>query len=317
MNRSKSKRPPLVGITVTNESIPSSVRVIRGPLYLNRSKENNDVIKLLPPRHERAIDKLRGCALCVGCDLRNGNRVDWATFCHQHLLCRECAATLARKRERKFAKPLGDLLSSNPKHRVYDIVLTVRAGFDLDERLSHLQKARACMMRQAGQIRRKERFGRLQFASSVAGFFSVEFTRNKEGKWNVHVHCILVSRRKVCPELLKTEWRKLTGDSYVVSAKRIRCDDSAGRQALLYRLKYALKGSCGFQPATDAGQLARGLPPRGLNPSDRAAAYVSLKGDRARLPRLFFPFGAFRRLPNPPGRTVRRLAGFGKSGHRP
>ncbi len=203
-------------------------------------------------------------------------------FCRRPLLCISCAIRRAgvlwsRGRDRlELARRDGRLDGLIP----HMLTLTVKDGPDLAERLEHVAGTLGGLIhtRRAGR-------GSTSFRRLAGGTFSYEFKMGKWSRlWHPHVHAVVFAdgelplerqppddRGRVVyrwPELAE-EWRRLTGDSFIVECHPIVDDPgnpsfSGMDDALCEVFKYQVKPNC-------------------LAPDEQLLAYRVLSGRRRRL----------------------------------
>jgi len=104
----------------------------------------------------------------------------------------------------------------------------------------------------------REKGSRGEVLKARSAVWSYEFTNKGKG-WHPHVHAIWLCHEAPDPYALSSEWRALTGDSYIVDVRPMDMADPIGGFCEVF--KYALKFS----------QLAH---------PDRLKAYQTLKGKR-------------------------------------
>jgi hypothetical protein len=161
-----------------------------------------------------------------------------ASFCKKHTLCQLCAV----RRSAKFLEqtlPKLELIrreSSEPLYAHF-IVLTVKNGPDLSERLRHLE---AAWQRLNGRKRNRRDYPDTLLRHVVAGLTALEVT-NKGNGWHPHLNVLVLSTRKSFDwQACKDEWREVTGDSHVVHFSQ----DCANLEATLAEtIKYVTKFS--------------------------------------------------------------------------
>ena len=205
-------------------------------------------------------------------------RLHAAKFCNKHLLCPLCAIRRGAKLVKAYMDRMTVLTASEPDLKAYMVTLTVKDGESLPERFNHLYRS--------VQKLHKMRTGRGQYSEASkadAAVWSYEFKRGKNsGLWHPHMHAVWLC--KVAPDrkALSEQWKKITGDSFMVDVRPIQGeDDSIG--GFLEVFKYALKFS-------------------DLPMEDNWEAFESLSGKR-----LVASFGAFRGLEIPEDLTDEKL----------
>ena len=222
---------------------------------------------------ERRLLKRCGNYLCFRHYFTVGKvRLHAARFCKQHLLCPLCAIRRGAKMLAAYLERYAVVAAQHPECRPYLVTLTVKNGGDLLERFDHLRQAVQAM----SAARRRARNGsrdRTVFADFVAVVGSYEVTNKGKG-WHPHVHMLVLAPVKPSKGDLIAEWRKRTGDSFVVDVRPLGKPDALSVDALAGDFcevfKYAVKFS-------------------DLSLAHCAEAYVKLGGKR-----LLFSLGAFR-----------------------
>lgn len=194
-------------------------------------------------------------------------RLTKASFCKQQLLCPLCAIRRGAKTLKSYTDKYSAIIAAQKGIQASMITLTVKNGEDLLERFSHLQKS----VKTLQANRRRQLAGcrnRTEFSKALGAVGSYEFT-NKGNGWHPHVHMIVLHREPISQYALSAEWKKITGDSFIVDIREFdRKKEPA--QNFLEIFKYAVKFS-------------------DLNLSQNLLAAFLLKGKR-----LIFSFGVFR-----------------------
>lgn len=138
-------------------------------------------------------------------------------FCQMPKLCPCCSIRRSGKMLRIASGKLTKLLIEDPQRHVYHVVLTVKDGPDLLERLAHLRNGL-----QRLRQRRKDFFrgkGRNTVWSVPDGWIcNMEIVRGSgSGIWHPHYHMIWVTRGEIVVDeiwdKLAAEWFEVTGDS--------------------------------------------------------------------------------------------------------
>lgn len=183
-------------------------------------------------RHYPQVDKYR---LIGGCT------------CRQHLLCALCALRRAAKLVRAYETKIRAVLAGNPGLIPVLITQTVKNGVDLRERYLHLERS---VTRMIGKRRRGKVAGdrhRTVFSRLLGGVFAFEVKRGKtSGLWHPHTHMwALVPADTDLSQFwreLSEEWKKLTGDSYIVDVRPIDAsNEESFFGSICEVLRYALK----------------------------------------------------------------------------
>lgn len=145
-------------------------------------------------------------------------RLAAAWTCKRHLLCPFCAARRASKTVERYVERLEIIARANPTLKLAHLVLTVKNGEDLGERMAHLQKA----WRTLQQKRRNAAKGMTttEMTKIAGAFFSYEVT-NKGNGWHPHLHAVVLLEDWIDRDALVAEWEAITGDSRIIWIERI------------------------------------------------------------------------------------------------
>lgn len=189
-------------------------------------------------------------------------RLHAASFCMKHLLCPLCAIRRGSKALKAYLDRWEVIRAQKTALRPFLVTLTVKDGPDLAERFQHLHKA------QRELWMRKHR-GRGSALDGVQGaVWSYEVKRGAgSGLWHPHLHMIALAQVQPDQLELASEWKAITGDSFIVDVRPIEGDPVEGFMEVF---KYAVKFS-------------------DQDPSDTWHAYQRLRGKR-----LLASAGAFR-----------------------
>lgn len=176
-----------------------------------------------------------------------------ARFCGVPLLCPLCAIRRSAKLLRRYVERAEFLAKS---HDLWLVTLTVKNGPELPERFAHLRAA-------IRKLRKRAAKGYGAFSKADGALWSTELTKSPEG-WHPHVHMVWAmppgeSVRWGEGSQLSDDWRSVTGDSFIVHAKRIEGADLVS--SFIEVLKYSLKFS-------------------ELDLADNFAAWLDLRGKR-------------------------------------
>ena len=139
-------------------------------------------------------------------------RLHAAQFCKKHLLCPLCAIRRGAKMVKSYLDKLQVVKAENPNVKAYLVTLTVKNGPDLRERFLHLQRSvQALHKTRSGKGQRSE-------ACKASGaVWSYEFKRGaNSGEWHPHMHAVWLCDERPDGELLSAQWKKITGDSFIV-----------------------------------------------------------------------------------------------------
>jgi len=190
-----------------------------------------------------------------------------ASFCKQQLVCPLCAIRRGAKTLRSYLDRYTEVMKQEKGLETSLMTLTVKNGEDLLERFTHLQAG----VKHLQKKRRNALAGGRnisEFTKVLGAVGSYEFT-NKGNGWHPHVHMIILHREPIDQMALSAEWKKTTGDSFIVDVRPMdRKKEPA--QNFLEVFKYAVKFS-------------------DLKLSQNLLASLVLKGKR-----LIFSFGIFR-----------------------
>lgn len=202
----------------------------------------------------------------------NRARLQYSRFCNRALLCPFCAIWRGARYVRRYWERWRLLLAESPDLRLYHVVLTIRDGADLRERLQHLR----CSLQRYHDERKEALRGRRPRNSACCAAGAVWSYETKRGAnsgiWHPHIHAVWACDSRPCPGWIAADWLRLTGDSY-----RIHCREISDMGGFLEVFKYALKFSS-------------------MENEDLWSAYQILRGRR-----LVGSFGSFRGIEVPDG----------------
>ena len=167
-------------------------------------------------------------------------RLHRANFCQYHMLCPFCAMRRGARFARKNADKIEQLLASNPRLKLYHVVLTIKNGPDLKERFDHLERSVTKMITNRREAK-KGRIANIEFSKAQGGVFSFEIKRGKNsGEWHPHIHCMVLAEEPLDADKLSQEWKEITGDSHEVWVEECKGDPSlAGLEVFAYALKFS------------------------------------------------------------------------------
>jgi len=171
-------------------------------------------------------------------------RLHAADFCKKHTLCPLCAIRRGAKYLKAYMDKLAVVLAEQPGLKAYMVTLTVVDGEDLSERFKHLRDA----MKRMSQARRDHlkapaKNRHVEFAKALGGVHSIEAKRGKNsGLWHPHVHMVWLCHEAPDQAKLSSEWRDLTGDSFIVDVRPFYDQDDVV-SGFMEVFKYALKFS--------------------------------------------------------------------------
>ena len=177
---------------------------------------------------EHRAEKLERC----GCWLKlhdyftvGQTRLVDGRFCGQPLLCPLCAIRRGSKLLRAYVEKLATVLHEASSCGVWLVTLTVRNGPDLTERFEHLRRGLASLMANRRRCVNSSQAW-TEAARAHAGVGFLEFKRGKgSSEWHPHYHGAWVCTAGEAPDqaALSAEWRKITGDSYIVHVRPFDC----------------------------------------------------------------------------------------------
>jgi len=149
-------------------------------------------------------------------------RLHAAHFCQQDRLCPLCASRRGAKLLRRYTERVMAVRLERPSLRGYMVTHTIRDGADLGERFKHLTVAYGRMMSRRRNAR--NRGARTEAAKAVGAVHSIEVKRGQNsGEWHPHVHAVWLCEDEPDLDLLRSEWKELTGDSHVVDVRPFHC----------------------------------------------------------------------------------------------
>lgn len=224
------------------------------PRYLREQKALKECGSFLLWRHYLKLDvrKLRG-----GCT------------CKKHLLCSLCAIRRSAKYIALYKQKIKTVTQGLSCDFVF-ITWTVKSGFDLNERLDHMQKSLKRLFQKRTDALKKNPKTDTLLKHVFGAVYTHEVTYGETFGYHPHVHMIAMIPKgtfaiqetilpaKVfngktlkektihrLPELwagLVEDWKQITGDSFIVDVQMIQ-NDQDETKALVETFKYALKCS--------------------------------------------------------------------------
>jgi hypothetical protein len=166
-----------------------------------------------------------------------------AHTCKQHLLCPFCAMRRSGKFVAKNLPKVEQVVNENRARIPALVTFTVKNGPNLQERYTHLRRAHRRLNRR--RLDAKAGKTKTEWLKVAGGITSYEFTKKDEGDWHPHIHALVMLDDFIDQKALSDEWLDITGDSFIVDIRRIRCNANSGgldiASALLEVCKYALK----------------------------------------------------------------------------
>ena len=167
-------------------------------------------------------------------------RLHQAEFCKQHLICPLCAIRRAAKQTAAYLARFQQIMAEQPQLIPAFVTYTVKNGPDLDERMNHLRKGLRTLTQRRRDFRTRQK-GSSEWGAIAGAVGTLEVTNRGKG-WHPHAHMLVLLDRYVDQKALSSEWRSITGDSFVVGITRL---DPAAEpiEAFVEVFKYALKFS--------------------------------------------------------------------------
>lgn len=168
-------------------------------------------------------------------------RLAGANFCKIHLLCPLCAIRRGARSLRIYLEKWEQIRQENPNLVLWFVTFTVRNGFDLGERFDHLNQSITKLINNRNKNKHRNTIP-TEFAKVEGGIGSFETTFSDTHGWHPHVHFIMALEKEneINPEKLSAEWRRMTGDSFIVDARPVYGEPV---EAFVEICKYALKFS--------------------------------------------------------------------------
>lgn len=209
----------------------------------NRSLAVSDYINEHQPNYKKLAHRVSECgSYLVFRDYYTVGeiRLSKACFCKKHLLCALCAIRRGAKLLSRYIDRFHEVKAANGQLTPYLVTFTVKDGDDLSERFNHLQKSI-----QAYHKRRHRKNASCEAVKAHGAVWSYEVKRGKNsGDWHPHVHAIWLCESPPSQEQISSEWRSITGDSYIVDVREINTStDETTVKGFLEVFKYAVKFS--------------------------------------------------------------------------
>lgn len=207
-------------------------------------------------------------------------RLHSANFCKNHLLCPLCAIRRGVKALGAYLDRYRVIMSENVDLRLSMLTFTVKDGPDLSERFGHLKSSIENSVDRRRRAKSGVKSGNrhvTEWTKILGAVGSYEVKRGaNSGEWHPHVHMMVLHRERFDWQVLKDEWRKITGDSCVVNCTAAKHPDNPELD-FLEVCKYSVKFS-------------------DLPQDDLIQAYLTLNGRR-----MLFSLGMFRgvKIPEP------------------
>lgn len=196
------------------------------------------------------------------------SKVTRAILCQLRFLCETCELRRGFKLFTDAEPKVNHVLKCMPDLIPIHLTFGVKTGPNLVERLNHLRASIRAMMegsRKASNVTCNNRRS-WELSKVVGAIRSLELKRSKgdQTMWNVHSHWLVLCRDYLDLEKFSDELREVSGDSFVVHARRAYSKNAGAdeiRSALAEVIKYPLKFA-------------------DLRPCDAWEAHVKLKGRR-------------------------------------
>ena len=159
--------------------------------------------------------------------------------CKQFNLCQFCAARRAAKTAGKYLERFHVLTNERPDLIPVMLTLTVKNEDDLERVFNKLKNSwKKVIQKRRDFLTRGKTYTEL--AKAIAGVYSIEVKRGKEGQWHPHIHMALLLEDYIDRERLSEEWNKITKDSFIVDVRKFKGDPADSFQEVI---KYSLKFS--------------------------------------------------------------------------
>lgn len=232
----------------------------------------SDYIRQNHPEHLKLCNTIDSC----GCFLLFRDyytigdvRLVSSSLCRKHLLCPLCAIRRGSKMLARYYDRFDEVKTANGRLRAYMVTLTVKDGDNLSDRMKHLKKSLRYLHKKRHLKNRKS-----EAKKAEGAVWSYEVKRGKNsGLWHPHAHSIWLCEEEPNQEELSKEWKRITGDSFIVDVREISKKDPF--TGFLEVFKYAVKFS-------------------DQSLSDTVHCFFTLKGQR-----LIGSFGLFYGIPDP------------------
>jgi len=164
-----------------------------------------------------------------------------ANFCKKHLICRMCAIRRAARMLRLLLERDEYVMQQNSGLVRYMLTLTVKNGFDLQERYDHLSNSVARLVQLRRQQLKRNTANKGEFTSLAGGVGSYEFTFSETHGWHPHVHFVVYKdgSKGINKNKLISEWLKATSDSYIIDVRPITEKEKGFIEVIKYSLKFS------------------------------------------------------------------------------
>ena len=145
-----------------------------------------------------------------------------ANFCCVHLVCGFCAIRRGARMMARYLDRFRIVRQASPELRPYLVTFTVKNGPELLERLLHLERSLTRLHKRRYRPRCKSNL------KLIAGaVWSYEVTYSVAKGWHPHVHAIWLAAEPPDMHALRTEWKEITLDSFMVDVRPIEPDSEA------------------------------------------------------------------------------------------
>lgn len=217
------------------------------------------------PKHEKELRALVECGSFLifrhylKLDIR---KLRGGCTCKKHLLCALCAIRRAARSIAVATQRLDHVLQSG-EYEAFFVTLTVKNGPDLSERFEHLIGSYKKLLHKRRNSRLKKPKTDTCYRIIEGAFASYEVTYNNDDEeYHPHLHSVVLVPSGSLPtsdrlvkskgkekliqvpidfwRQLSSEWKDITGDSYIVDVRKIDSKEDI-MQALVECFKYALK----------------------------------------------------------------------------
>lgn len=219
---------------VTNSPLNKSKkpRLLHSERAQSRLETKRHLIALAGEIHEgKLAEKLQDChsKLAVLSCGRHVSKVIPNSTC-EFRLCPDCARRRSRKLQSKYLPLVEPFLQ---KHYVKPVHLVLTQK----HRPETLKDSAKRLMTAFRKLVRSDKPNSFWNKHFKGGLWSLEFTLDKDGLYHTHLHILAFRSKFFDIKLLRSEWKKLTGDSHVLRLDAV-ADLVAGTKEVL---KYAIK----------------------------------------------------------------------------
>ena len=195
-------------------------------------------------------------------------RLTAANFCGRWKLCPMCALRRSSRMLRGYAPKVMSICEQRTL-QPWMVTLTVKDGENLTERMDHLRGSWKRLWKRkkdwdafvTGAKRRRQAHSSLEHVKGGASSIEVHRGENS-GLWHPHLHAVMLVEKghQIDRVGLSEEWRKVTGDSFIVHPEPFRsmhllqhCETfDQAQQLLAGDLVECFKYACKFQSMAPA-----------------------------------------------------------------